>query len=210
MKLGFLRNILKSFDKNVDIGVTVKTKEGDQFWEFSHEEIRTFLDPKNKKHRFVSLFSMAVRDALADGARFRNTDITAENVLISPDRAIEALKQYIDIEFDGDTTILQALSQEEPTDIVFSQIHKIIGELVNINNSLCFYAKNRYAVTAKYYIDIDNKKAKTLADLEYSFKNSINDAQCLSDEEKEMYCNYVCTFFDQELLHELKAQELTK
>ncbi len=208
MKVGFLRNIFKSFDKNVDVGVTVKTKDGDQFWQFSHEEIKTFLDPCNKKHRFVSLFSMAVRDPMSEGARFRNTDLQADNVLVSPERAIDALKQYVDIEFEGDTSILKALSQEDYTDIIFGQIHKIIAELVNINNTLCFYAKNRYAVTAKYFIDVETKKAQTLADLEYSFKNTINDAKCLSDEDKKLYCNYVCTFFDQDLLHEIKAQEL--
>ena len=207
MKVGYLRTLLASFKPDTDIGVTVKTKDGDQFWHFSHEEVRTFSDPFNKKHRLVSLFSMAVRDPLTEGARIRNTDIKTDNMIVSPERAIEALKQYFDLNIEDSNNALQALSQNDVTELIFEKIHQSIAELVNINNSLCFYAKNRYAMTAKYFIDVESKKAECVADLLYSFRNTLNNAEYLSDEEKEQYFNRIASTFDVSNPHELSEKD---
>ena len=207
MKVGYLRTLLASFKPDTDIGVTVKTKDGDQFWHFSHEEVRTFGDPFNKKHRLVSLFSMAVRDPLTEGARIRNTDIKTDNMIVSPERAMEALKQYFDLKIEDSDNALQALSQNDVTELIFKKIHQSIAELVNINNSLCFYAKNRYAMTAKYFIDVESKKAKCAADLLYSFRNTLNNAEYLSDEEKEQYFNCIASTFDVSNPHELSEKD---
>lgn len=155
MNVNQLKRFLMSCTPKTEIGITVMTKEGAQFWSLDGNGLSIFKSPDGNK--CLSLLEARKNEPFPEGAILRGIDVSFDDVPLNPDAIMDELKARFDITPQVQNKKLDELTDDELTDIMFEALHKEIGDLIRLNNDLLVYVKNKFKKQKKYWIEVQNK-----------------------------------------------------
>jgi len=156
MKVNQLKRFLMTCTPTCDVGITVMTKEGPQFWTFDGVNgFSIFKAPDG--HKCISLLESRKNDAYPYGAEIHGMEAVFDDIPLSPDSILAELKARFDITPKIKDKKIDELTDDELTDIMFETIHKEIGDLIRLNNDLLVYVKNKFKKQKKYWIEVKPK-----------------------------------------------------
>lgn len=149
MKAGLLLKFLKTCPPKMEVGITVVSKEGAQFWGLDGLGMSVFKAPDGQK--CVSLLEARRNDPFPKGAIIESNSTHFDDAPMS----IDSIQKEISARFDfGDLSNDMQLNDDETADVIFETIHGQIGDLIRINNSLLCYVKNKYKKQKEYWIEV--------------------------------------------------------
>lgn len=155
MKANQLKRLLMSCSPNMEVGITIMTKEGPQFWGIEGSGLSIFKSPDGSK--CMSLFEARKNDPYPEGAIVKGIDMLFDDIPTDPDSILTELKARFDVTPHVTGKKPEDLTDDELTDIMFEAIHKEMGDLIRLNNNLLVYVKNKYKKQKKYWVEVQNK-----------------------------------------------------
>ena len=155
MRVNQLKRFLMSCTPNTEVGVTILSKEGPQFWEIEGNGLSIFKSPDGAK--CLSLLEARKNDPYPEGAIVKGIDMLFDDIPTNPDAIITELKNRFEITPYTDGRKPEELSDDELTEVLFRCIHQEIGNLIRLNNNLLVYVKNKFKMQKKYWINVESK-----------------------------------------------------
>lgn len=160
MKAIQLKKFLATCPPKCEVGISVLTKEGVQFWGINGTDFSVFKAPDGGKA--ISILEARMNDPYPEGYSIEGVDAVFDDVPMSPESICKELTDRFDIKFDGQEEYDKAkvMTDEELSDLVFDLIHQNIADLIRLNNDLLVYVKNRFKKQKKYWIDVKPRESK--------------------------------------------------
>lgn len=155
MKANQLKRLFQTCTPNTEVGITVLTKQGPQFWGLEASGMSVFKAPDGSK--CLSIMEARINDPFPDGAIINGVNILFDDIPTEPDAILKELKDRFDITPMTDGKKPEELSDEELSEILFRCVHQEIGNLIRLNNNLLVYVKNKFKMQKKYWIDMKEK-----------------------------------------------------
>lgn len=170
MKAIQLKKFLATCPPKCEVGISVLTKDGVQFWGINGTDFSVFKAPDGGKA--ISIMEARMNDPFPEGYSIEGIDAVFDDAPMSPASICKELTDRFDIKFDGEEyDKAKVMTDDELSDVVFDLIHQNIADLIRLNNDLLVYVKNRFKKQKKYWIDVKPRESRKMTNKFRPFKN---------------------------------------
>lgn len=143
MQVKYLIKLLKKFNPDLVVGMSVRTQEGSEFWALG-DKFKVMDGGKT-----LCLWECRRNKGLATHAKLKNIVWTVDSAPLDYETVKKELDQRFCIEPDSDPG---EVTEEEAVNLIFECVHKEIAQLIKLNNDLLLLL-NHPDKTRYYWIE---------------------------------------------------------